>query len=94
MSCSTLLIGCLVVGVKVMVMCWCGLGCTWPLLLFEQPNFENAFIDHMCIGEVGPVLMMKPTSLTFLWSKFYTLVCFLFCWFYFWFWLGHNDDQC
>ena len=44
---------CRVGGINVMVMCLYGSGCTWPLLLLEQPTF--AFVDHVCIGEVGLV---------------------------------------
>ena len=47
-------------------------------------------MDHICIGEVEPVLMMKlaMASLMFHWSKI-----FIFD-FDFWFiWQGHDDDE-
>ena len=66
MSCSILLIGCPVVGIKVMIVCSRGPDCAWPLLLFEQSTFAIAFIHHMCTGEVRPVLMMKLAYLIFL----------------------------
>ena len=62
-------ISCLVVGTKAMVMCLHGLECAWPLLLFEQHPF--AFMDCMCVNEVGPVMMMELSSLMLHWFNYF-----------------------
>ena len=54
------------VGVKVTVMCLCGFVCAWPLLSLGQPIF--AYEDHVCIGEMVPVLMVDLVSLMLHWS--------------------------
>ena len=56
--------------IRVMVMHYCGIKCVRPLLLFEQLIFAS--MDHVYIGEVGPVLMMELVSLVFLWPKLYS----------------------
>ena len=35
-------------------------------------------MDHVCVGEVRPVLMMELASLMFHWSRFYILVLFFY----------------
>ena len=49
------------------IQCLCsishGSGCAWSLLLIEQPTF--AFMNYMCAGVVGLVLMMELASLMF-----------------------------
>ena len=47
--------------------CFCNisriLGCTWPLLLFEQPTFMS--VNYVCARVVGLSLMMELASLMF-----------------------------
>jgi len=40
---------------------FCGLRSDWSLQSSKQPTF--VFVDHVCTGKVGPVLMMELVSL-------------------------------